>query len=276
MRMPCIVQQVTDFTEADEPSVLYVVRDSVAIITLNRPRSLNAVDADMSIAVGAAMEAASGDSSVRVVVLTGAGRAFCVGGDLKEIAAGRPIDHPEHPEWGLAGFVRNWTPKPTIAAVNGMALGGGAEMMLACDLAVIDERAKIGLPEVKMGAFAAAGGVIRLPRQLPLKIAMEIVLVGDPLSAKRALGLGLVNRVAPAGTALESALDLAATIAANSPIAVQESKRVVHESSAAGSVWGEEPWVVSDSAMQAVFRSRDAKEGAKAFAEKRAPVWEGE
>jgi enoyl-CoA hydratase/carnithine racemase len=147
--------------------------------------------------------------------------------------------------------------------------------MLACDLAVVDETASLGLPEVKRGLFAAAGGVIRLPRQVPLKVALGLILTGEPISAARAYELGLVNEVVAEGTALAVAVELAETIAGNAPLSVQESKRVVHETHAAGTDWGPEVWEINRSASRTIFRSKDSREGARAFAEKRAPQWEG-
>lgn len=263
-------------TRHDEASeALYEVRDHVAIVTLNRPAALNAVNARLSAEVGAALERADHDESVRAIVITGSGRAFCAGADLRELAAGRDIYDRDHPEWGFAGVVRHWISKPLIAAVNGFALGGGTEIVLASDLAVIDETASLGLPEVRRGLLAAAGGVIRLQRQIPFKVAAEIALTGEAISAERALELGLVNGVAPSATTLEVALQLATTIAANAPLAVRETKHVMHASATAGSDWDNGPWAVNNAAMKAVFASEDAREGARAFTEKRSPVWKG-
>ncbi|GAC68486.1 crotonase/enoyl-CoA hydratase family protein [Gordonia soli] len=262
-------------TGADGPAVLYEVRDHVAIVTFNRPGALNAVNAELATAAGAALERAAEDPTVRVVVLTGAGRAFCAGADLKEIAAGRRIDDPDHREWDFAGIVRHRIPKPIIAAVNGFALGGGTEIVLAADLAVIDESASMGLPEVKRGIIAAAGGLLRIHHQVPQKVAAEIVLTGEPVSAHRAYELGLVNSVAPTGTALEVALDLGAIVAANAPLAVSESKRVMHETSRSQRAWDDDVWAINSSAMRVVFASDDAREGPRAFAEKRLPTWTG-
>ena len=258
-----------------EPAALYEVQEHVAVITLNRPAALNAVNAALSAAVGEALERAAADPQVRAIVITGAGRAFCAGADLKEIAAGRSVYDPAHPERDFAGVVRHWVDKPVIAAVNGFALGGGTEIVLSCDLAVIDETALLGLPEVRRGLLAAAGGVIRLQRQIPFKIASELALTGEPITAERAHELGLVNRVAPQGKALDVALELARTIASNAPVAVQQTKRVMHETAARGSDWNDEVWDVNAQAMKTVFGSADAKEGARAFAEKRQPVWTG-
>ncbi|GAB3273896.1 crotonase/enoyl-CoA hydratase family protein [Kineosporia babensis] len=256
-------------------AVLYEKRGHIGLVTLNRPQAMNAVNTPLSQAAGAALEQAQVDPQVRVVVLTGAGRAFCAGADLKELAQGNRVDDREHPEWGFAGIAQHWIGKPTIAAVNGYAMGGGTEIMLACDLAVIDETASLGLPEVKRGLFAAAGGVIRLQRQIPPKIAAEIALTGEPVSAARAYELGLVNRVAAAGTALVVALELAEKTARNAPLSVQESKRVLHQTWSAGSDWEAEVWAINAAAVKTVFSSRDAREGPQAFAEKREPRWEG-
>jgi enoyl-CoA hydratase/carnithine racemase len=265
----------TNRSSADttEPAALYEVRGHVAILTLNRPTALNAVDSSMSAAAGAALERAAQDPDVRVVVITGAGRAFCAGADLKEIAAGRPVYDREHREWDFAGIVRHWIPKPVIAAVNGFALGGGTEIVLSADIAIIDEEASLGLPEVRRGLIAAAGGVLRLHRQIPSKIAHEIALTGTPVSAARAYELGLVNAVAPAGSALAVALETAETIASNAPLAVQQTKRVMHES--VGSGWDDGDWALNADATRIVFTSDDAKEGPRAFAAKRAPQWTG-
>jgi enoyl-CoA hydratase/carnithine racemase len=258
-----------------ETAALYEVRHHVAIVTLNRPDALNAVNSALSVAAGAALERAATDPQVRVVVITGAGRAFCAGADLKEIAAGRAVYDPDHRDRDFAGIVRHWIPKPVIAAVNGFALGGGTEIVLSADLAVIDERASLGLPEVTRGLIAAAGGVLRIHRQVPPKVAAEIALTGRPVSAARAYELGLVNTVAPVGTALAVALDLAETIAANAPVAVQQSKRVMHECAAATTGWAQEDWARNRDAARIVMTSEDAKEGPRAFAARRTPQWAG-
>ena len=265
---------------ASEPAARYAASDGVAVITLNRPQALNAVNADLSTAVGEGLEAAAADPDVRVVVVTGAGRAFCAGADLKEIAQQRPIHARGHPEWGFAGFIRHWIDKPIIAAVNGSALGGGTEIVLASDLVVASETAMFGLPEVKRGLLAAAGGVVRLQRQLPLKRALELVLTGDAIHAATAEQWGLVNRVVPADQVLGAALGLATRIAANAPLSLQHSKRMLYRTVNGASDWNaewvsEDPWAVNEEAVQTVFSSGDALEGPRAFAEKRQPKWEG-
>ncbi|WKU03526.1 crotonase/enoyl-CoA hydratase family protein [Micromonospora sp. HUAS LYJ1] len=263
-----------------EPAALYERTGHVAVIRLNRPQVLNAVNAALSAAVGEALEVAAADSGVRAVVVTGSGRAFCAGADLKELAAGRSIAAPEHPEWGFAGLVRHWIDKPLIAAVNGFAMGGGTEIVLACDLVVAAVDARLGLPEVKRGLIAGAGGVVRLQRQVPFKRALQMALTGDPVDAREAADWGLVNVVAGSGAALGEAMALAERIAANAPLSVQHTKRVMHQVAAGGSDWDpdwsrREVWVVNDGATDIVVASRDAAEGATAFAEKRPPVWEG-
>ncbi|MGY2085297.1 crotonase/enoyl-CoA hydratase family protein [Blastococcus sp. SYSU DS0539] len=265
---------------AGEPAARYEVRGHVAVITLNRPEALNAVNAALSTAVGTALETAAADDAVRVVVVTGTGRAFCAGADLKELAAQRSVAAEGHPEWGFAGLVRHWIDKPVIAAVNGFAMGGGTEIALACDLVVAAETAVFGLPEVKRGLLAAAGGVVRLQRQLPLKRALELALTGDPVDAATALEWGLVNRVVAPEEVLDAALALAERIAANAPLSVRHTKRTVHRTTAGGSDWdpawaGTDPWQANEEATALVFASRDAVEGPTAFAEKRPPRWEG-
>jgi crotonobetainyl-CoA hydratase len=263
-----------------EPAALYEVRGRVAIITLNRPNALNAVNAELSTAVGEGLEAAVADPDVRAIVITGTGRAFCAGADLKELAQGKSIHADGHSEWGFAGLIQHWVDKPVIAAVNGFAMGGGTEIALACDLAVAADTAKFGLPEVKRGLYAAAGGVIRLQRQIPMKRALELVLTGEGIDADTAAAWGLINRVVPAGTELDTALGLANVIAANAPLAVQISKQMVHRTWSGASEWnaawsGEDPWTANDEALTAVFTSNDALEGPMAFAEKREPRWSG-
>jgi len=263
-----------------EPAARYEVGDGVAIITLNRPQALNAVNADLSTAVGEGLEAAAADPGVRVVVVTGTGRSFCAGADLKELARQRPVHAHGHPEWGFAGLIRHWIDKPVIAAVNGFAMGGGTEIVLACDLVVAAETAVFGLPEVKRGLLAAAGGVVRLQRQLPLKRALELALTGDAVDAATAERWGLVNRVVPADQVLDVALDLATRIAANAPLSLQQTKRMLYRTLSGVSDWnadwaGEDPWAVNQEAVSTVFSSSDALEGPRAFAEKRQPKWEG-
>jgi crotonobetainyl-CoA hydratase len=250
-------------------AVLVERRGHVLIATINRPAALNAINRDVASLLAEALEDAEKDAGIRAVVLTGAGdRAFSAGADLKAVARGEPLMEAHLAHWGFAGYVRHPIGKPTIAAVNGLALGGGAELVLASDLAIAAERATFGLPEVKRGLAAAAGGVLRLPTQIPRKIALEWMMTGDPVDARTAAQWGLVNRVVPDDTVLAAALDLADRISRNAPLAVRASKRIAALSE-------EDGWSRNDAEVAALKSSRDAQEGPRAFAEKRAPVWQG-
>ena len=258
------------------PSVLVRREGHVLLITINRPEARNAVNLEVHHGIGAALEEAERDPAIRAVIITGAGdQAFCAGADLKAIARGETImpADPVAKSWGFAGYVSHPISKPTIAAVNGFALGGGTEIVLASDLAVAVETASFGLPEVKRGIFAGAGGAFRLPQQLPQKLAMEFLLTGEPFTARRALELGFVNAVAAPGAVLSVAMDLAQRICANAPLSVQVSKRM-----ALGIIDGKVPadeakWALNAIEAAALMRSEDAQEGPRAFAEKRAPQW---
>jgi crotonobetainyl-CoA hydratase len=262
--------------DGQDEAVLVEQRDHVLIVTLNRPAARNAVNRAVWLGVGEALELAERDPAIRVVIITGAGeQSFSAGADLKAIARGEAIlpDDPVKAAWGFAGLVTHPIGKPLIAAVNGTALGGGTEIALACDLVLAAETAVFGLPEVKRGLIAGAGGAFRLARQLPPKIAMEMLLTGEPIDAPRALALGLVNAVVPYAGLMDAALALAARISVNAPLSVQASKRI-----ALGIVAGRIPseiesWRLSQSETRAVMRSADAREGPRAFAEKRVPAW---
>jgi crotonobetainyl-CoA hydratase len=249
-------------------------RGNVLVITINRPEARNAVNGAVSTAVGDALEQAQNDDQVRAIVITGAGdKSFCAGADLKAISRRENLYHPDHGEWGFAGYVHHFIDKPTIAAVNGTALGGGTELALASDLVVACESATFGLPEVKVGLFAAAGGVFRIVHQLPRKIALEMVLTGEPISAAEAVKWGLINQVVPDGTVLEAALALAERVTVNAPLSVQASKRIAYGADD-GVIPDEEPgWARTQREFGVVLKSEDAKEGPLAFAEKRPPVW---
>jgi crotonobetainyl-CoA hydratase len=252
--------------------------DSVLIITLNRPEARNAVDCETCELVGHAVEEAERDPHVRAVIVTGAGdQAFSAGADLKALMRGEQMLPEGTEHWSFASFVNHFTSKPTIAAVNGNALGGGTELALSCDLVVAVDTASFGLPEVKRGLVAGAGGVFRLSQQLPPRMAMELILTGDPLPADEALRWGLINQVVPLGQALTAALAMADRIAQNAPLAVQASKRIaygVFDGPHGKERVGERPlWDLTDAEMQQVMSSQDAQEGTRAFAEKRAAVW---
>jgi crotonobetainyl-CoA hydratase len=258
------------------PSVLVERLDRTVLITIDRPEARNAVDTAVATRLGAAVAEADADPEVWCIVLTGAGdRAFCAGADLKALGRGElPID-PAHPEWGFAGYVGHPVSTPTIAAVNGPALGGGTELALASDLVVAADTATFGLPEVTRGIIAAAGGVLRLPHQVPQKVAMRLILTGEPMTASDAERWGLVNEVVPAAEARARALELADRICANAPLAVQASKRL-----ALGIVDGSLPheaaaWARNQAEVERVAGSADAMEGITAFVERRSPVWRG-
>jgi enoyl-CoA hydratase len=207
--------------------------------------------------------------SLRVGILTGAGGVFCSGMDLKAFLGG---DFPSVEGRGFGGLVERPPEKPLIAAAEGYALAGGLELLLACDLAVASESTRLGIPEAKRGLAAAAGGLVRLPRLVPYRVALEMALTGDMISASRAYELGLLNRVVPAGEALAAAQALARSIVANGPLSVAASKRVMRDQAG----WAaDEIWARQNDIVMPVFASNDAREGASAFAEKRPPVWSG-
>jgi crotonobetainyl-CoA hydratase len=244
------------------------------VITINRPAARNAVNSAVSTAVGDALEQAQNDTDVRAVVITGAGdKSFCAGADLKAISRRENLYHPEHAEWGFAGYVRHFIDKPTIAAVNGTALGGGTELALASDLVVAEERAKFGLPEVKVGLIAGAGGVFRIVHQLPRKVALQMLLTGEPISAAEAAKWGLINQVVPDGTVLEAALALAERVTVNAPLSVQASKRIAYGADDGVIPDEEAGWARTEREFRSLLKSEDAKEGPLAFAEKRQPLW---
>jgi enoyl-CoA hydratase len=249
--------------------VLTSVDDGVLVITLNRPKAKNAVNKALAVAVAAALDELDSNDELRVAIITGAGGTFCSGMDLKAFVTG---ETPQIPGRGFAGLTEASPKKPLIAAVEGYALAGGLEVAISCDMIVAGDSSMFGIPEAKRGLAAAAGGLVKLPRQIPSRIAMELALTGDFISAERAYQLGLINHVVPAGTALEAAKALAAKIAANGPLAVAKSKEVILSQSdwSLGEMFKKQNDIVNP-----VFVSEDAIEGATAFAEKRAPNWKG-
>ena len=248
--------------------VLTEVRDGILIITLNRPEAKNAANKALSDGVAAALDRLDAEDDLRVGIITGAGGTFCSGMDLKAFLMG---ELPFVAGRGFAGLTEAPPKKPLIAAVNGYALAGGFEIMLACDLVVANKDAKFGIPEAKRGLAAAAGGLVRLPRQIPPRLAMELALTGDFVTAARAYEMGLINRVTE-GDALDGALELAASITANGPLAVARSKQVIVESRE----WSEaDMWKKQSETLGNLFMTEDAREGAAAFAQKRKPEWKG-
>jgi enoyl-CoA hydratase len=252
----------------DEP-VLTERRDGVLLITLNRPDARNAVNTALAEGIAAALDALDADDDLSVGVLTGAGKGFSAGMDLKAFVTG---ERPWVADRGFAGIVQRSARKPLIAAIEGFAVAGGLEIALACDLIVASREARLGIPEVKRSLVAAAGALRRLPQRVPLNVAMELALTGEPISAERAYEVGLVNRVTDPGGAVDAALELAAAIARNGPLALDATKDVLYRQAD----WGEEEfWREQGTIVEPVLASEDAREGATAFSEKRDPVWQG-
>jgi len=257
-------------------AVLYERRGRIAVITINRPEALNAINAQVWTEMGYALEEYARDTTLWCAIITGAGeRSFCAGADLKALSRGEQIVPTEGEKWGFAGIVKHYIKKPIIAAVNGFALGGGTEIALACDLIVASEKASFGLPEVKRGILAGAGGLLRLPRQIPLKIALECILTGEALSAEEAKKWGLINRVVPHESVLEEAIQLANKICENAPLAVSASKDIAYRGLDVALDHPGEAWEINDQYSNQVMKWEDSMEGVRAFAEKRKPVWQG-
>ncbi|MFD6894707.1 crotonase/enoyl-CoA hydratase family protein [Rhodococcus sp. NPDC060086] len=249
--------------------VLTEFADGVAVFTLNRPEAKNAVTLEVSEALAAAIDEFEARPDLTIGILTGAGGTFCAGMDLKAFSRG---ERPSIPGRGFGGITEAPPTKPLIAAVEGWALAGGCELALSADLIVASREAKFGIPEVKRGLAAAAGGLLRLPKILPYPLAMEMAITGDPLTAEVAFQHGLVNRITEPGEALTVARELAARVAANGPLAVKATKQVVAMSA---KYTDPDAFAAQRKFIDPVFASSDAQEGAKAFAEKRAPVWTG-
>jgi enoyl-CoA hydratase len=251
-------------------AVLTEVDGGIAVITINRPEARNAVNGEVARGIAAAVEEFDASADVRVLILTGAGGTFSAGMDLKGFLAG---DSPVVKGRGFGGIAERPPAKPVIAAVEGYALAGGFEIALSCDLIVASETATFGLPEVRRGLVAAAGGLLRLPRRVPYHLAMEIALTGEHFTAERLHQAGLVSRLVGPGQALAGARELAARVAQGAPLALAASKRVIVESAD----WDSgEAFARQGEVTRPVFVSADAMEGAAAFAEKRPPAWRGE
>ncbi len=241
----------------------------IMTITINRPEAKNAVNKAVAVAIAAAVDELDSNDAIRVAILTGAGGSFCAGMDLKAFMSG---ELPLVEGRGFAGITEAPPKKPLIAAVEGFALAGGFELAITCDLIVAADNSKFGIPEVKRGLVAAGGGLIRLPKQIPSRLAMELALTGDFITAQRAYEIGLINRIAAAGSVLEKANELARTIVANGPLAVAATKQVMM----ALDSWPEdEKFKRQTDIVMPVFISADAVEGSSAFAEKRKPNWQG-
>jgi len=258
----------TEDAANSEPEVLVEQRDRILIITINRPKAKNAVNAAVARGLADAVDRLDEDQGLSVGILTGAGGSFCAGMDLKAFARGEvPIVKGR----GM-GFTERPPVKPLIAAVEGYALAGGTELALATDLIVASRDAAFGIPEVKRGLVAGGGGLLRLPERIPAAIAMELALTGENFTAERAHALGMVNVLAEPGGALDAAIALAEKITANGPLAVAATKQIIVESRG----WTPETrFAEQNKILMPVFSSNDAKEGAIAFAEKRPARWTG-
>lgn len=254
---------------SDDRAVLTERRGRVLLITLNRPDARNAVNGALAEGLAHALDELDGEAELQVGVLTGAGAGFCAGMDLKAFVRG---ERPYVEDRGFAGITQRPPRKPVVAAIEGFAVAGGLEVALSCDLIVAARGAKLGIPEVKRSLVAAAGALLKLPQRIPYHVAMELALTGDPITAERAAALGLVNRLTDPGGAVEAAIELAEAIAANGPLALDASKRIMVEAP----TWPhDEVWHRQGEITGPVMVSEDAREGATAFAEKRDPVWKG-
>jgi enoyl-CoA hydratase len=260
---------MTDNNAGEEQPVLTERRGNVLVITLNRPAVRNAVNAALAAGVAGALEELDADEGLSVGVLTGAGGFFSAGMDLGAFVRG---ESPWFGDRGFAGIAQRSAQKPLIAAIEGFALAGGMEIALACDLIVAAKGAKLGVPEAKRSLVAAGGALLRMPKRMPYHVVMELALTGDPLPAERFEEFGLVNHLAEPGSALEVALELAARIAGNGPLALIATKRILQEQFDWAST---EMWDKQGAISGPVFASEDAKEGAAAFKEKREPAWQG-
>jgi enoyl-CoA hydratase len=249
--------------------VLVERRGAVQVITINRPEARNALNAAVAVGIRDAVDELDADGDLRAGVLTGAGGTFSAGMDLKAFLKG---EMPSFPGRGLCGITQTPPRKPLVGAAEGWALAGGFELLLACDLVVAGASARFGVPEVTRSLVAGAGAALLLAQRVPRALALELLLTGDPIGAARAAEIGLVNRVADDGKALDEAVGLATRIAANAPLAVMATKQIAHH----GGDWpAAERWDEQARLIRPVFTSADAREGATAFAEKRAPVWQG-
>lgn len=253
-----------------EDLVLTEVRGPVLLITINRPQAMNAINRATAEAMGAALDRLDDDKELAVGVITGTGKGFSAGMDLKGFASG---EFPVAGDRGFAGIAQRSARKPLIAAIEGFALAGGLEIALSCDIIVASREAKLGIPEVGVGLFAGAGALLRLPRRVGLGQSALLALTGKPISGEEGGRIGLVDRVTDAGNAVEEALALAETIAKNAPLALAASKAVLVDGFTKPDA---EFWQWQQQFFQEVFTSKDAIEGATAFAEKRQPNWQGE
>lgn len=261
-------------TQADtDDVVLYERRGHVALLTLNRPRARNAINIAITKALGGYLKQTEADDDIRAVILASSHETvFCAGADLAEILTVKHDTAALAKEGGFAGVAHAPRAKPWIAAVGGAAFAGGCELALVCDMIVATPQARFGLPEVKRGLLAGAGGPLRIQRALPRNIALEIISTGDPISAQRAYDLGMVNRLVQQDQLIDEAIALADAIAANAPLAVRESLQITRD---AAWMTDEQFWKRNYEVSDRLMASEDAREGPQAFLEKRAPRWKG-
>lgn len=241
-------------------------RDAITIITFDREAKRNAIDGEMTESIDAALNTFEDDADARVAIVTGGPNVFCAGTDIRS-GSGTPTDRG-----GLYGIIGRRSPKPIIAAVEGMALGGGFEIALACDLIVASRDATFGLPEVRRGLVATSAGLFRAPRSLPLNVARELLLTGDPISADRAERLGVVNRLTEPGEAVGGAIELAERVVLNAPTSIRATLAALDEIAADTEARG---WGATDNARRTIEASEDRAEGVAAFFERRTPRWPG-
>ena len=256
----------------EEPHALIERRGHVLIVTMNRPQARNALSGPMMELMRQAWDTVDSDPEIRVCVLTGAGGAFCAGADLKAMTSSHPGDRFQGGDLDVSLIEpllkgRRLT-KPLIAAVEGPAVAGGTEILQACDIRVAGASARFGVSEARWGLFPLGGSAVRLPRQIPYTVAADLLLTGRHITAAEALSVGLIGHVVPDGQALEAALEIAAVIAANGPVAVRAILRVIRETEGMAE---NEAFALEAKVGMAVFASEDAKEGPRAFAEKRQP-----
>lgn len=258
----------------DYETIIFEELDHVAVITLNRPEVLNAVNSQLCAEVGEALEIVANKPKIRVCIITGSGsKAFCVGADLKAVAAGEFGSKEQAGPWGFAGITDHYINKPVIAAVNGIAFGGGTEVALAADIVVASEHASFALTEVTLGLIAGAGGILRLSRQIPQKIAARMIFEGSPLNATDAARWGLINEVVEADDVVPCAMRIAEKIAANSPSSVRASKEVFYRGLDSSLNFPPIARQINQTYVDEIMRGADATEGPLAFSEKRPPVW---
>lgn len=251
-------------------------RGATFIITLDRWEARNAMSTQMQADMCTALEYWDTNPALRACVITNVGHVFCAGADLKEISEDAWHLPEGKEDWGFAGMTKRWFDKPLIAAVRGKALGGGLEMVLACDLCVCSEDAIFGFPEPRVGLTAAGGGaLLRVGQQIPMKFAQQLLLVAEPIDAQTAHDWGIVNHVVPTEDVVEKAVEMAEKIALSAPLAIQYSKRTAYETVGCNSLYPNEGWDILESYEKITRYSEDAHEGSTAFAQKRKPEWKG-